>query len=262
MNTKTKSRIIRIFFFALLLGLLAVELTYSMMHYNEDLYFLMSRFLGGFACVIFMVDFSITKILNPLGNKKLFSLLLIVPGFIIAINNFPFIAFASGDVVMNLTPASVLVLALVCLGTGFFEEMAFRGCVFTLLLKSRTQSRARIFLAILLSSAVFGAVHLVNILFGASPLGVLLQIGYSALIGALCSMVLLLTGNIWLCVILHSVYNFCGKLAVCWTLPQMIFTAIVAVIVAGYFVALFFKMPLSAGTDLFCANNAKKEETE
>ena len=261
MNTKTKSRIIRIFFFALLAGLLAVELTYSMMHYNEDLYFLMSRFLGGFACVVFMVDFSITKVLNPFGNKKLIPLLLIIPGFVIAINNFPFVALFSGDLVMNATSTTIIVTALTCIGTGFFEEMAFRGCAFMLLLKKRTQSRVQIFLAILLSSAVFGAIHLVNILFGASPGGVLLQIGYSALIGALCSMVLLLTGNIWLCVALHALYNFCGKIAVCWTVPQMIFTAIVAVVVAVYFVILFFKMPICLADDLF-DKNKKNQEAE
>lgn len=261
MKNQTKSKIIRILFFALLVGLLGVEITYSTLHYNEDLYFLMSRFLGGFACVVFMVDFSITKVLNPLGNKKLIPLLLIIPGFVIAINNFPFVALFSGDLVMNATSTTIIVTALTCIGTGFFEEMAFRGCAFMLLLKKRTQSRGQIFLAILLSSAVFGAIHLVNILFGASPGGVLLQIGYSALIGALCSMVLLLTGNIWLCVALHALYNFCGKIAVCWTVPQMIFTAIVAVVVAVYFVILFFKMPIYLADDLF-DKNKKNQEAE
>ena len=251
MKNQTKSKIIRILFFALLVGLLVVEITYSTLHYNEDLYFLMSRFLGGFACVVFMVDFSITKVLNPLGNKKLIPLLLIIPGFVIAINNFPFVALFSGDLVMNATSTTIIVTALTCIGTGFFE----------LLLKKRTQSRVQIFLAILLSSAVFGAIHLVNILFGASPGGVLLQIGYSALIGALCSMVLLLTGNIWLCVALHALYNFCGKIAVCWTVPQMIFTAIVAVVVAVYFVILFFKMPICLADDLF-DKNKKNQEAE
>ena len=262
MKTETKSKIIRIFFFALLAGLLVVELTYSMLRYSEDLYLLMSRFLGGFACIVFMVDFSITKILNPRGNRKLLPLLLVVPGFVIAINNFPFVALLSGDLIMNATATTVLITALTCIGTGFFEEMAFRGCAFTLLLKKRTQSRAKIFLAIVLSSVVFGAIHFVNIFFGASPVGVLLQIGYSALIGALCSMVLLLTGNIWLCVLLHSIYNFCGKIAVCWTVSQMIFTAVVAVLVAVYFVVLFFKMPISLADDLFDSKNTKNQKAE
>ena len=262
MKSKNKSKIIRIFFFVFLAGLLAVELTYSILHYNEDLYFLMSRFLGGSACVVFMIDFSITKVLNPLGNKKFIPLLLVIPGFIIAINNFPFVAFFSGDFVMNTTATSIFVTALICIGTGFFEEMAFRGCAFMLLLKKRTQSKVKIFLAILLSSLVFGAIHFVNIFFGASPAGVFLQIGYSALIGALCSMVLLLTGNIWICVVLHAVYNFCGKIAVCWTVPQMIFTAVVAIVVAVYFVILFFKMPISLASDLFVAKNTKNQEAE
>ena len=268
MKTKSKNTLIRALFFVFLGALLAVEISYATLQYNNEIYLLMSRLFGGCACMIFMIDFSITKILFPLGNKKLIPLLRIVPAFIIAINNFPFVSFFSGDCFINAGTGSILLFALSCFCTGFFEEMAFRGCAFMLLLKKRTQSRAKIFLAILLSSVVFGVIHFVNVFFGVSPAAVLMQIGYSALIGALCSLVLLLTRNIWLCVILHATYNFCGGLidlekaaeSVQWTSSQMIFTAVVAVIVAIYFVILFFKMPISLGEDLFDVKPVKNQE--
>ncbi len=270
MKAKSKNTLIRVLFFAFLGALLAVEISYAAFKYNNELYLMMSRFFGGCACMVFMIDFSITRILNLLGNRKMLLLLLILPGFIIAINNFPFVSFLSGDCSINAGGGAILLFAISCLCTGFFEEMAFRGCAFMLLLKKRTQSRAKIFLAILLSSLVFGVIHFVNVFFGASPVAVLMQIGYSALIGALCSMVLLFTRNIWLCVILHATYNFCGGLvglektaeSVQWTVPQMIFTAAVAVVVAVYFVILFFKMPISLGADLFDVKTTENQKAE
>ena len=144
-----KSKIIRILFFAFLAGLLIVEITYSILQYSEDMYLLMSRFIGGGACIVFMVDFSMTKILKPTGNKKMLLWLLAIPGFIIAINNFPFVSFFSDNCGIVANWESIIVFALICIGTGFFEEMAFRGCAFMLILKSRTQSRMKIFIAIL-----------------------------------------------------------------------------------------------------------------
>ena len=137
-----------------------------------------------------------------------------------------------------------------------------------LVLKNRTQSRGKIFLAIFLSSVVFGLIHFVNLFFGASIFSVALQICYSALIGALCSMVLLLTRNIWLCVILHATYNFCGGIiesygsGTQWTLPEIIFTTVMAIIVGVYFLVVFLRMPTSLAKDLFLSDTARNKEAE
>ena len=265
MRAERKSLIIKVLFALFLLFLLAVEAARAIWKLDEDLYLLLSRFVGGGACLLFMIEFSFTKILSPIGNKKPLLWLFVIPGFIIAINNFPFVSYLMGDCKIDADLSSILFWALICVGVGFFEEMAFRGCVFMLVLKSRTQSRAKIFLAVFLSSVVFGLVHFLNVFFGSSPLAVLRQIGYSALIGALCSMVLLLTRNIWLCVLLHASYNFCGGLiegygsGVQWTSAEIIFTAIIAVVVALYFVILFLKMPINLANELF---EKKKEEKE
>lgn len=264
MESKAKSVAVKVFFVVLLVALLLVELARIAWGFDGEPYQLLSRLLGGMACLLFMVDFSFTKILLPTGNKKPLLWLLVIPGFLIAINNFPFLSYAMGDCSMSADAKKILFFAAICLATGFFEEMAFRGCAFMLLLKSRTQSKGRIFLAIFLSSVVFGLIHFVNLFFGASPISVLLQIGYSALIGALCSMVLLLTGNIWLCVALHAIYNFCGGLienfgsGIQWTAPEIALTAVLAVIVAAYFVILFFKMPNQLAVNLFFEKNERE----
>lgn len=268
MKAKKNEFLVKLFFFMFLILLAVIEVTHAIWKFDDDLYLLLSRFVGGGACLLFIVEFSFTKILSPLGNKKPLLWLLTLPGFVIAINNFPFISYFSGDCRVESEPMSILYFALICLGVGFFEEMAFRGCVFMFILKGRTQSKAKIFLAVFLSSVVFGFIHFVNIFFGASPISVLLQIGYSALIGALCSMVLLLTGNIWFCVILHALYNFCGGIiegygsGTQWTLAEIIFTAVIAVLVTTYFVILFFKMPTAFANKLFDEECSIDEVTE
>ena len=154
MRAERKSLIIKVLFALFLLFLLAVEAARAIWKLDEDLYLLLSRFLGGGACLLFMIEFSFTKILSPIGNKKPLLWLLVIPGFIIAINNFPFVSYLMGDCKIDADLSSILFWALICVGVGFFEEMAFRGCAFMLLLKSRTESKGKIFLAIFLSSEI------------------------------------------------------------------------------------------------------------
>ncbi len=253
----------------LLALLVLIELGYrfynTRLGLGENTYLTLTRLIGGAACIFFMLEFSFGRAMRPLGNRRPLMLLAVMPAFVIAINNFPFVSFFSGDCSISASPVEILLYALFCLCVGFFEEMAFRGCALMYFLRKRSDTRLGIFLSILFSSVIFGVVHLLNI-FTSSPAAVLLQIGYSALIGALCSVVLLATENIWLCVLCHGLYNFCGGLkdqfgaGVMWTTPQMIFTAIVAIIVTVYMVWLFFKLPISNAGELFNKKTDKKAE--
>ena len=64
----------------------------------------------------------------------------------------------------------------------------------------------------------------------------------------MCSVILIKTSNIWYCVIFHSVYNFAGGVVPecgggsIWTLPEIILTAAVSVVVAVYVIALLVKI--------------------
>ena len=253
----------KILLLLLMVALVAIEISFNLSDDDswtvQMLYMCSTRLIGGAVCAIFMIEFSFDKIMNPLGNKSCIALLAVIPAFVVAVNNFPFVSFFAGDCGLDASIEQIFLYALFCLSVGIFEEMAFRGCVLMYLLKSRKDSRKGIFMAIFWSSVVFGLIHLIN-LFTSSPLAVLLQIGYSALIGALCSLVLLATKNIWLCVLLHATYNFVGNVVSelgngeMWTLPQMIFTAAVAVAVTAYCVWLFFKLPVSRAKELYGNN--------
>lgn len=182
---------------------------------------------------------------RPLGR----SLLLTLPAFAVVINNLPILALATGEAyIVHDIPAHWFWLAAECFAIGAFEEIAFRGVVLLRLAESRRKTHKGLLVSILLTSVVFGAMHVVNLFAGAGPIAVLMQIGYSFLIGAMCSVVMFKTANLWLCVALHAIYDFCGSLVPTlgagqlWDTPTVIFTAVLAVAVTAYMIVLFARM--------------------
>lgn len=229
-----------------LAGLLCVELVRNniidAMQHGDWVYEILSRAFGSIACLAIIYRFSSKRLLGV--NFNIFSILLWLPCMLIAINNFPLIPFFSREAIIVAKSWEIIMYALVCICVGMFEELAFRGCIFTLILQRRGKRVVDVFWSVVISSAIFGCIHLVNIFFNANPLATLLQIGYSFLIGAMCSVILIRTGSVWYCVILHAVYNFAGGLipncgaGIIWSVPEIILTAVVSVFVAVYVIYL------------------------
>ena len=92
---------------------------------------------------------------------------------------------------------------------------------------------------------------------GAGFGSIAMQIGYSFLIGGLCSFVLLKTGNIAFCVLLHATFNFTGTLVERlgtggwggWL--TAIITLVVALPVAVYVVYSLIKIPTETTDKLY-----------
>ena len=207
------------------------------------------RLFGAVVCIALMWRFSYTHLLVP-KKPNAMRLLIILPFFVIAVNNFPFLSVFMGDASLaSATTDGYVKYALLCLAVGLFEELAFRGCVFVYALeqtKKFSSAPLRVLAASVISSAVFGLVHLTNLFAGASIGAVLLQVCYSFLIGGMCSIMLLKTENVWYCVLCHAIYNFAGGVVpelgsgTLWTVPTVVLTAVVGVAVAVYaFVVLF-----------------------
>ena len=63
----------------------------------------------------------------------------------------------------------------------------------------------------------------------------------------MCAFALYKTGSIWICVLIHSVYNFCGQIVPrlgdgdMLNAPQIIITVIISVICAIYIVLSLIK---------------------
>ncbi len=161
-----------------------------------------------------------------------------LPALLIAVNNFPFIALFSGAA--TLTRSELLpLLILDCLLIGIFEEFAFRGTLFLGILSKHRKTKRQIILTTVICSAAFGLVHFANLLEGAGVGPTLLQVGYSFLIGGMCSIVLLRTGNLFYCVILHAVYDFGGRILLIgegarWDTVTVVLTVVLSVLVTAW----------------------------
>ncbi len=198
------------------------------------------------------------RVLNPVQKPFWRSLIFIIPPTLVVVNNMPILSLVSGDAyIVHSAPVFWIVFALECLAIGLFEEAAFRGVILLLFAERRRHTRMGLLMSILLTSAVFGLVHLVNVFMGAGIGAVIQQIGYSFLIGAMCSVVLLKTRNIWLCVLLHAVYDFCGSLVPTlgaghwWDTPTVIITVLLAVATTAYMIWQFFRLDLNRVAEIY-----------
>ena len=146
----------------------------------------LTRAIGGIVFIAILVYIGY-KVLYPFKKPFWRGILVCLPAFAVAINNFPIQPVASGLAEITAPPWRIALFAAECLMVAFFEEACFRGVVFLGFLKKRRYTAGGRFLAIVLSSVVFAAVHLVNVFFNGSLPAVIMQIGYSFLIGAMCS---------------------------------------------------------------------------
>lgn len=187
-------------------------------------------------------------------------------GFLVAVNNLPWLALASGRAWVSAGGGESALFALLCLATAAFEELLFRGFLFPLCLRRlRGSARGRIG-AILLSSGVFALAHLLNLIGGAGVGATLLQVGYSFLVGCAAAVLLLITRNLAVPMLFHAVYNFGGLLV-----PRLgqgvlfdgITVAVTALLGAATAICLFFAARgevASTTAALFCPENEGKSE--
>ena len=110
----------------------------------------------------------------------------------------------------DLIPLFVLFVIFVSL----LEEIVFRGTIFMLMKDWLRNNRHAPLLTTIFCSLIFALFHFTNLFMGADILSVLLQVTYTFLIGAMLTVCMLKLGNIWLCVLIHSIFNFGGLLVV------------------------------------------------
>ncbi len=191
--------------------------------------------------------------------------LVFLAALLVALNNIPFIGLATGAASVTRGGKYIALYVLRSLSIGLFEELAFRGVLYPAILEKRRSSTRSIFLATAVSSALFGLVHLFNLFLGAAPGGVLLQIGYSFLIGGMCSIVLLKTGCVWLCVLIHGLFDFGGFLieklgeGKIWDPVTVTLTAVIGCAVLVYMLFVIFGIRPEE-TDFLYAPEARREE--
>ncbi len=180
------------------------------------------------------------------ANEYLKSLILVIPALLVAVNNLPIISLATGRCFVTDTWVWVVLFAAEHIAVAAFEEIAFRGVLFPYYLK-KCKTRLQVFACIAITSCIFGLYHLFNLISGAGFGAVIRQVGYSALIGAMCATCMLITGDILVPILLHAVYNFCGMLidtvggGEMWDVPTIVITCVLGVAVFGFYLGVFLK---------------------
>jgi len=153
------------------------------------------------AAILIMIKTDIKLFAKPQN------LLYLIPCFIIAIDNFPFWSYFSGNMHLVRTELQdVLLFGVYCLSVGVFEECIFRGIIFAVLASRLSRDRKGFIQTYVISSFIFGVAHLFN----GFSFATALQICYTTLTGGLFAFALIKTKNIFCCGAIHAIYNFCG----------------------------------------------------
>jgi membrane protease YdiL (CAAX protease family) len=106
----------------------------------------------------------------------------------------------------------IVLFVLLYVSVGFVEEILFRGLVLPLMLRAWGATRRGIFAAVITSSAVFGLVHLVNLLMGRRDLLTTgTQIIYGTFFGVFFAACFLRNRSIWPVIFGHFLFDLCGN---------------------------------------------------
>lgn len=96
-----------------------------------------------------------------------------------------------------------------CISIGLWEETLCRGLLLTNMLKKWGQSKRGIIKSILLSSVIFGALHLISLINNPGILvSSLTQVMYATIMGILISVIYIKTKSLWSAIVLHFILNF------------------------------------------------------
>lgn len=179
---------------------------------------------------------------SPFGKGILYAL----PFLAVAINNAPIIGLATGNAYVSVGTTDLVLYLLMSLSVGLLEELIFRGIILPLCMIYLKGKNHALFWSCALSSAIFGAMHLINLL-GGNIGGTFLQVGYSFLIGGMCAAATVKSGCVYPAIVLHTVYNIGGLLlenlggGKQWDIATVAITAVLGVAVFVYAMITLWK---------------------
>lgn len=110
-------------------------------------------------------------------------------------------------------PVIIVLYALLYISVGFVEEILFRGVMMTVMVQKWGMTRKGIYKAVIVSSVLFGLLHLVNFAMGRySLLAAATQTGYALFFGVFFGACMLRNNSIWPVIFGHALFDFCGAL--------------------------------------------------
>ena len=175
------------------------------------------------------------------------ALLWALPCFVVAFVNFPYVAIIQGTASIVRTDLIGLYILYV-FSIALLEELIFRGTLLIVVSDYFKRKQHGVFFVTLICSLVFSLFHLTNLFEGASIGSTLLQCLYTFLIGAMLMVTILKTRNIWLCILIHTIFDFGGLLIIHigkgnpWDTAFWIMTIVGGVLCAGHIIYTLIKL--------------------
>ena len=171
-----------------------------------------------------------------------------LPCFMVAFVNFPYSAVISGGVTIT-RPDLIWLYILYVFAIALLEELIFRGVLLYLTEDLLRNAKHKPLLTVAICSLIFSLFHLTNLFVGAGIGATLLQCVYTFLIGAMLTVTMLKLNNVWLCVLIHGVFNFGGLLTISgiaignpWDTVFWILTIVSGVLAAGHIIFSLIKL--------------------
>ena len=163
------------------------------------------RLIMGALLTVILILLDGKRYLTP--HNDLGQLVWCIPCLLVALANFPYSALISGAATIQ--RADLIWLFLIkCLAIAVTEEVLFRGLLQRYIQDFFGHKKYGAIITVAVTSLIFGLFHLVNIKAGIGS--TLLQVGYSFLIGAMLSAVILKTENLYICIALHFIFDIGG----------------------------------------------------
>lgn len=170
-----------------------------------------------------------------------------LPCFMVALVNFPISALITGEASINRIDLIGL-YTLYIVAISFLEEIIFRGVLLLVVLDMLRNKKHKPLLTTLICALIFSLFHLTNLFVGADIGSVLLQCLYTFLIGGMLTVVMLKGKNLWLCILIHAIFDFGGLLIIQigsgnpWNLAFWIMTIVSALLCAGHILMTLLKL--------------------
>ena len=105
------------------------------------------------------------------------------------------------------TKGIILFVIAITIGAGMGEEFLTRGVLFNFFKSAIGNTKAGIIISMTIPSIVFGLVHLTNLKPGCDPTPIYTQVIYAIGIGFFFNALYVRCGNIWVCSLLHAVFD-------------------------------------------------------
>lgn len=183
------------------------------LQYSTFLKELTNKVLVSIIIILLLVKLDFIKSigLNTLATRGKDWLIAWPSAIILLIGLLPLIV---GSLAIDLSKANVItIFILMNLFIGLSEELLVRGVILSVLLTKWGNTKKRIYYSVIVSSVIFGAAHLGNIIGNTGSLvATLSQVVYATLIGIFFAACVLRSQSIWPAIIIHAAIDFVSQL--------------------------------------------------